>query len=110
MKAMDTELSSLRSFVEDVNEEVRNMRLVWNQGNVHFSSSAVGRESQVTKDEQEKDNDNTLVQNTSKESIALSEAEEEKTISHTSPKESGEKKKRKKKKKKTLEQPMDSTH
>ncbi|GJQ13284.1 hypothetical protein GpartN1_g5075.t1 [Galdieria partita] len=116
LKALDMELSNLRSFVEDVNEEVRNMRLVLNQSNIVFSNSSVlGRESEATtslKEYEDEDNNTTLDEpkNTLKEEVSdmphseaeeeEEEEEEEKNSSHPSPSQSSEKKKPKKKQKK----------
>ncbi|EME27399.1 hypothetical protein Gasu2_34980 [Galdieria sulphuraria] len=128
LKAIDAELSNLRSFVEDVNEEVKSMRLVVNQANVTFSNSSVfGRESEVPASwrEQEKKVDSTTLnkpKNTLREtSIDIphleaeggeeDDEEEEKGSSQPSPNESGETKKKKKKKKKRAKtpQPTDAT-
>jgi len=109
LKSMDTELSSLRSFVEDVNEEVRNLRMLVNQGNVSFSNSSVLSPEGTSRWEgEEKDKSATLEQS---QYQAEEEEEEEKKQEEAGiqASESGEKKKRKKKKKTKASAPAPMT-
>eukprot|EP00871_Galdieria_phlegrea_P002527 jgi/Galph1/3275/GphlegSOOS_G1923.1 len=118
MKALDTEVASLRSFVEDLNEEIRNLKLLLSQSHsklneyhVFHSDTLVGASIQQEEElhaeeakheEGQKDSKPAIETTPSprkEESVEWEAHEEEKSDAHVGESGSGEKKKRKKKKK-----------